>query len=176
MDHSGFTWASKSRLERQLNGPKKARNVYPTVKNQWKPCHMSSTRSLCTSGMLQKNWSECWKSCSITHQNGLKRTFSRKCSCKPFWTGDIPLVLLCIKLWSVLGGGTITVTKCIILASVWKSNSRLQRHLNGSKKARNVHHRIQKSMKMSLNFFYKDSIHIRDVAKKIVPSAENRVL
>jgi hypothetical protein len=29
---------------------------------------------------------------------------------------------------------------------------------------------------MSLNFFYKDSIHIRDVAKKIDPSAENRVL
>jgi hypothetical protein len=38
----------------------------------------------------------------------------RKHTCKPFWLGDIPLVLLCIELWSVRGGGTVRVTKCII--------------------------------------------------------------
>jgi hypothetical protein len=96
---------------------------------------MSCSRSLCTSGMLQKNWPESWKSCAITHENDPKRTHSRKCTCKPFWPGDIPLVLLCIKLWLVRGGGTVGVMKCIILASVCARNSRFQTHLNGSKKA-----------------------------------------
>jgi hypothetical protein len=35
---------------------------------------------------------------------------------------------------------------------------------------------VQKSMKTSLNVFYKESVHIQDVAKKIDPSAENHVL
>jgi hypothetical protein len=51
------------------------------------------------------------------------------------WPEDIPLVLFCIKLWSVHGGGTVRVTKCIILASVWARNSQFKRHLNGPKKA-----------------------------------------
>jgi hypothetical protein len=99
---------------------------------------MSPTRSLCTFGMLQKNWPECWKSCA-THEN--VGPFSWKRTCKLFWPGDIPLVLLCNKLWSVRGGGTVRVTKCVIPASVWASNSRFQRHLNGLKKARNVYPR-----------------------------------
>jgi hypothetical protein len=32
------------------------------------------------------------------------------------------LVVLCLKLWSARGGGTVRVTKCVILASVWASN------------------------------------------------------
>jgi hypothetical protein len=32
------------------------------------------------------------------------------------------LVVLCLKLWSVRGEGTVRVTKCVILASVWASN------------------------------------------------------
>jgi hypothetical protein len=32
----------------------------------------------------------------------------------------LPLVLLCIKLLSVHGGGTARVTKCTILATVWE--------------------------------------------------------
>jgi hypothetical protein len=35
---------------------------------------------------------------------------------------------------------------------------------------------LKKSMKTSPNVFYKESVHNRDVAKKIDPSAENRVL
>jgi hypothetical protein len=57
------------------------------------------------------------------------------------------------------------VTKCIILASVWTSNSRFQRHINRPKKARNVYTTIQKSMKITQNVFYKESVHIRDIAK-----------
>jgi hypothetical protein len=44
------------------------------------------------------------------------------------------------------------------------------------KKARNVNPRVQKSIKTSPNVFYKEYVHIRDVAKKIDPSAENRVV
>jgi hypothetical protein len=99
---------------------------------------MSSRRSMCTSGMLRKNGPECSKLCAITHENGPKRTFSRKHTCEPFWPLDFPLVLLRIKLWSVRGGGNVRVTKCIILASVWARNYRFQRNLNGSKKAQNV--------------------------------------
>jgi hypothetical protein len=69
--------------------------------------------------------------------------FREKCTCKPLWPGDIPLVLLCIKLWLVCGGGTVRVTKCIILPSVWESNSRFQWHQNGSKKARNMYPKVQ---------------------------------
>jgi hypothetical protein len=43
-------------------------------------------------------------------------TRKRKRPCEPFWLGDLPLVVLCIKLWSVHGGGTVRVSKCIILA------------------------------------------------------------
>jgi hypothetical protein len=32
------------------------------------------------------------------------------------------LVVLCLKLWSVRGGGTVRVTKCFILTSVLASN------------------------------------------------------
>jgi hypothetical protein len=42
--------------------------------------------------------------------------------------------------------------------------------------ARNVNPRVQKSMITSTNIFYKEYAHIRDVAKKIDPSAENRVV
>jgi hypothetical protein len=42
------------------------------------------------------------------------------------------LVVLCLKLWSVRGGGTVRVTKCVILSSrMVDSNSRLERHRNG---------------------------------------------
>jgi hypothetical protein len=38
------------------------------------------------------------------------------------------LVVLCLKLWSVRGGGTVIVTKCVILSSgMVDSNFRLER-------------------------------------------------
>jgi hypothetical protein len=77
------------------------------------------------------------------------------------------LVLLCIKLCLVHGGGTVGVKKCIILASVWESNFWFQRHLNGPKTAHNVYLTVQKSMKTTSNVFYKESVHIQDVAIKL---------
>jgi hypothetical protein len=81
--------------------------------------------------------------------------------------GDIPLVLLCIKLWSVCGGGTVGVTKRIILSSVCASNSLFERHLNVPKKTRNMYPTVQKSMKTTPNVLYKEYVHIWDVAKKL---------
>jgi hypothetical protein len=60
-----------------------------------------------------------------------------------------------------------SVSKFIIVSSVWASNYQLQRNLNGPKKARNVNPRVQKTMKTSPNVFYKEYVHIRDVAKKL---------
>jgi hypothetical protein len=41
------------------------------------------------------------------------------------------LVVLCLKLWSVRGGGNIRVTKCVLLTSgMVDSNSRLERQRN----------------------------------------------
>jgi hypothetical protein len=68
------------------------------------------------------------------------------------------------------------VTKCITLASVWAINSQFQRHVNRPQKARNLYTTVQKIVKTLQIVFYKESVHIRDVAKKIDPSAENRVL
>jgi hypothetical protein len=55
------------------------------------------------------------------------------------------------------------VSKFIIVSSVWSSNYQLQRHLNGLEKA---NPRVQKSMKTSTNVFYKEYVHIWDVAKR----------
>jgi hypothetical protein len=59
------------------------------------------------------------------------------------------------------------LSKFIIVSSIWASNYQLQRHLNGPKKARNVHHMVQKSMRTSPNVFYKESVHISDVPNKL---------
>jgi hypothetical protein len=132
-------WACNSRFQWHLNGPKTPETSTLRSNNQWKPRQISSRMSMCTVGCCKKNWPECWKSCAITHENGPKQTFSRKRTCKPLGLGDITLVLLCIKLWLVRWGGTVRVTKCIILASVWARNSRFQRHLNGPQKAQNMY-------------------------------------
>jgi hypothetical protein len=58
------------------------------------------------------------------------------------------------------------VTKCIISAFLFASNSRFERHINEPKKARNVYPIVQKPMKTLPNVSYKESVHIRDVAKK----------
>jgi hypothetical protein len=89
-------------------------------KNQSKPHKMSSTSILWQSGRFPENWSGCQKPCA--HENRPKRMFSRK---NKIWTRLAwrpTLVVLCLKLWSVRGEGTVRVTKCVILASVWASN------------------------------------------------------
>jgi hypothetical protein len=91
-------------------------------KNQSKPHKMSSTSILWLSKRFQKNWPRCRIPCAIAHENRPKRTFSRKNKIRTRLARRPTLVVLCLKLWSVRGEGTVRVTKCVILASVWASN------------------------------------------------------
>jgi hypothetical protein len=93
----------------------------PWSQNQSKPYKMSSIRILWQSGRFPKNWPGCRKPCAIGHEN-TKRTFSRKNKIRTRLARRPTLVVLCLKLWSVHGEGTVRVTKCVILASVWASN------------------------------------------------------
>jgi hypothetical protein len=122
---------------------------------------MSFRRSLCKKNLTRVLKIVCynprkWPETDVFVKTHLQTLLARR----------LPLVLLCITLWLVRGGGIVIVTKCIILASVWVSNYRFNMHLNGPKKARNVYPTVQKSMKTSPNAFYKEYVHIRGVAKK----------
>jgi hypothetical protein len=93
--------------------------------NQSKPHKMSCTSILWQSRRFPKNWTGCRKPCAIAHENRPKLTFSRKNKIRTRLARRPTLVVLCLKLWSVRGEGTVRVTKCVILASVWASNSLL---------------------------------------------------
>jgi hypothetical protein len=67
---------------------------------------------------VSKKWPGCRKPFAIAHENRPKRTFSRKNEIRTCLARRPTLVVLCLKLWSVRGEGTIRVTKCVILASV----------------------------------------------------------
>jgi hypothetical protein len=58
----------------------------------------------------------------LAHENRPKRTFSGKNKIRTRLARRPTLVVLCLKLWSTRGGGTVRVTKCVILASIWASN------------------------------------------------------
>jgi hypothetical protein len=122
-----------------------------------------------------KKWTWVLKIVCYNPRNGPKRTFSWKRTCKPFWPVDIPLVLLYIKLWSVRGGVTLRVTKCIILAFIWARNFWFQRHLNGPKKAWNVYYGPKINENLA-KWLLEGVCPHPGFCKKIDPSAENRVL
>jgi hypothetical protein len=104
-------------------------------KNQSKPHKMSSTSILWQSGRFPKNWPGCRKPCAIAHENRPKRTFPGKNKIRTRLARRPTLVVLCLKLWSARGGGTVRVRKCVILASIWASNCLLgkttKRHVKG---------------------------------------------
>jgi hypothetical protein len=104
-------------LERGPYGPKINGNLIK--------CHL---QGFCdNSGGFRKNWPGCRKSCAIAHENRPKRTFSGKNKIRIRLAQRPTLVVLCLKLWSIRGGGTVRVTKCVILASVWASNCLLRK-------------------------------------------------
>jgi hypothetical protein len=90
--------------------------------NQSKPHKMSSIRILGQSGRFPKNRPGCRKPCAIPHENCPKQTFSGQNEIRTRLDRRPTLVVLCLKLWSARGGGTVRVTKCVILASIWASN------------------------------------------------------
>jgi hypothetical protein len=128
---------------------------------------MSSTSILWHSGRFPKNWPGCRKPCAIAHENRPKRTISRKNKIRTRLARSTTLVALCLKLWSVRGEGTVRVTKCVILPSVWASNcllgevtkwpvKGLERGPYGPKINRNL-----------INVIYKYFVTIREVFKKL---------
>jgi hypothetical protein len=145
-------------------------------KNQSKPHKMSSTSILWQSGRFSKNLPGCRKPCAIDHENCPKWTFSRKNKIRTRLARTPTLVVLCLKLWSVHGEGTVRVTKCVILASVWASNcllgkvtkwpvKGLERGPYGPKLNRNL-------IKCHLQGFCDNPGGLQ----KICPGADNRVL
>jgi hypothetical protein len=145
-------------------------------KNQSKPHKMSSTSILWQSGRFPKNWPGCRKPCAIAHENRPKRTFSRKNKIRTRLARRPNLVVLCLKLWSVRGEGTVRVTKYVIPPSVWASNCLLGKVTNwpvkglecgpyGPKINRNL-------IKCHLQVFCDNPGGF----EKIGPGAENRVL
>jgi hypothetical protein len=91
----------------------------PWSQNQSKPHKMSSIRILWQSGRFPKIWLGCRKPCArISPETDV--FVKKKIRTRLAWRRT--LVVLCLKLWSVRGEGTVRVTKCVILASVWASN------------------------------------------------------
>jgi hypothetical protein len=103
-------WPVKG-LERGPYGPKINRNLIK--------CHL---QEFVTIREVSKNWPGCRKPCAIDHENLPKRTFSRKNKIRTRLARRPTLVVLCLKLSSVRGEGTVRVMKYLILASVWASN------------------------------------------------------
>jgi hypothetical protein len=145
-------------------------------KNQSKRHKTSSTSILWQSGRFPKNWPGCRKPCAIAHENRPKRTFSRTNKIRNRLARRPTMVVLCLKLWSARGGGTVRVTKCVILASIWATNclqgkatkrpvKGLERGLYGPKINRNL-------IKFHLQGFCDNPGGVQ----KIGPGAENRVL
>jgi hypothetical protein len=137
---------------------------------------MSSTSILWQSWRFPKNWLGCRKPCAIAHENRPKRTFSRNNKIQTHLARRPTLVVLCLILWSVRAEGTVRVTKCVILDSVWTSNfllgkltqwpvKGLERGPYGPKMNRNL-------IKCHQQVFCDNP----DGFQKIGPGAENRVL
>jgi hypothetical protein len=86
------------------------------------------------------------------------------------------LVVLCLKLWSVRGGGTVLVTKCVILASVWATNCLLgkatKRPVKGLERGPYGWKIYRNLIKCHLQGFCDNPGGFQ----KIGPGAENRVL
>jgi hypothetical protein len=116
------------------------------------------------------------KPCAIARENHPKRTFSGKNKIRTRLARRPTLVVLCLKLWPARGGGTVRVTKYVILASIWASNcllgkatkrpiKGLERGPYGPKINRNL-------IKCHLPGFCNNPRGFQ----KIGPGAENRVL
>jgi hypothetical protein len=170
-------WASKFLLRKLTKWPVKVleRGPYgPKINRNLIKCHLQVF--LWQSGRFPKNWPGCRKPCAIAHENRPKRTFSRKNKIRNRLARKPTLVVLCLKLWSVRGEGSVGVTKCVILASVWASKfllgkltkwpvKGLERGPYGPKINRNL-------IKSHLQVFCDNPGGF----KKIGPGAENRVL
>jgi hypothetical protein len=91
-------------------------------KNQSEPHKMSPTSILWQSGRFPKNWLGCRKPCAIAHENRPEKDVFAKNKMRTRLARRPTLVVLCLKLWSIRGEGTVRVTKYVILASICARN------------------------------------------------------
>jgi hypothetical protein len=145
-------------------------------KNQSKPHKISSTSILWQSGRFPKIWPGCRKPCAMAHENHPKRTFSRKNKIRTRLARRPTLVVLCLKLWSVRGEGTVRVMKYVILASVWASNFLLGKVTKWPVKGLERGHYGPKINQNLIKCHLSGFCDIPGGFQKIGPSAENRVL
>jgi hypothetical protein len=75
---------------------------------------------MCTSRILQKKLTRVLNIMCYNPRKWAETDVFVKTHLQTLLAWRLPLVLLCIKLLSVHGGGTVRVTKCTILASVWE--------------------------------------------------------
>jgi hypothetical protein len=118
--------ARNSRFQRHLNGPKKATKRIPLGPKINQNLAKCLVEGVCAHLGCCKKSTRVLKIVCYNPRKWPATDVFAKTQLQTFWPGDIPLVLLCIKLWSVHGGGTVKVMKCIIPASVWAPNSRFQ--------------------------------------------------
>jgi hypothetical protein len=106
MCHSGFHLSKylSSRKGNEMTR-KRPRTWTQWSKNQLKPHKLSCTSILWQSGRFPKNWPGCRKPCVIAHENRPERTFSEKNKIRTRLARRSTLVVRCLKLWSVRGGG-----------------------------------------------------------------------
>jgi hypothetical protein len=158
-------WPVKG-LERGPYGPKINGNLIN--------CHL---QGFCDNPRgFPKYWPGCRKLCAIAHENRAKRTFPRKNEILTCLGRRPTLVVLCLKTWSIRGGGTVRVTKCVILASVWASNCLLGKAAKWPVKGLEC---VPYGPKINGNLI---KCHLQGFCdnqegfQKIAPSAENHVL
>jgi hypothetical protein len=86
------------------------------------------------------------------------------------------LVVLCLKLWLIRGGGTVRVTKCVILASIWASNCLLGKATKQPVKGLERGLYGQKINGNLIKYYLQVCCDNPGGFQKIGPGAENRVL
>jgi hypothetical protein len=146
-------------------------------KNQSKSYRMPSTSILWQSGRFPKNWPWCRKPCAYSSRKSPETdVFRKKNKIRTRLARRPTLVVLCLKLWSARGGGTVRVTKCVILASIWASNCLLGK---ATKRPVKGLERGPYGPKINGNLI---KCHIQGICdnpggfQKIGPGVENRVL
>jgi hypothetical protein len=132
--------------------------------------------NLWQSGRFPKNWPRYRKSFAIAHENRPKRTFLGKNKIRTRLARRPSLVVLYLKLWSVFGGGTVSVTKCVILASVWANNCLLRKAMKRSVKGLEGGPYVPKINGNSIKCHLQGFCDNPGGFQKIGPCAENRVL
>jgi hypothetical protein len=171
-------WASNCLLRNATKWPVKGlkRGPYgPKTNGNLIKCHL---QGFCDNlGGFQKIGPSAENRVLWANENRPKRTFlQKKTKIQLFLDRRPTLVVLCLKLWSVLGGGTVRVTKCVILPSVWASNCLLGK---ATKRPVKGLERGPYGPKINGNLI---KCHLQGFCdnpegfQKISPGAENRVL